>query len=92
MEKFHKLTQQERDELIRLFDEGRLTTHRLPINSADAKVCYHHDGNFTTALVRAGNKLYVGTAKRNPTDRQADNIGNKVARVRAFRSTGVSIG
>lgn len=53
----------------------------------DAKVCYVHDGNFTTALVAWPNgKLQVGTAKRNPADAQHEEVGNRVALVRAFRS------
>ena len=52
-----------------------------------ARVCHLHNGNFTIATVMLGGVFRVGTAKRNPMDAETPKIGERLALVRALRST-----
>lgn len=67
---------------------GLQEKRRVPaVNLANASVCILHEGNFTTAMLRYGSVMKVGTAKRNPTDGQTPEVGDNLALVRALRST-----
>lgn len=49
------------------------------------KVAYQIDGNFTVAIVYIGTgACVVGCAKRNPTDKTNDKIGQQLALSRAL--------
>ena len=42
-------------------------------------------GNFTFVLIVSNGKYYIGATKRNPIDKEAGNVGLRVAAIRAFR-------
>ena len=81
---FRELTVAERDHLKQLRAQGRLNGQTVGRN---LEVAFQHSGNFTTAmLLGCGTYLRVGTAKRNPIDKDNPLGGERLALARAARS------
>ena len=84
IKRFRALNSDELSMLAELRRRGRLQGHTL---GGGLRVAYRHLGNFTVALLRGGNYLRTGVAKRNPTDADSDWVGEKLALVRAVQSS-----
>jgi hypothetical protein len=70
-----------------LVEELKLRANKKNVNLVEPeKVEYVEYGNFTFALAKKGKKVFIGAAKRNPSDTSLPEIGRNIALSRALRS------
>ena len=85
MSDFHEPEEPEREEIEKILRRHKLD-NVLKQFKKSCDIAYSYQGNFTTALVRSGKELFIGVAKRRPTDADNFEIAERTALSRAVRS------
>ena len=84
---FRNLTEEERG----VIDKKRKRNDLPPVQLDNQQVEYVHQGNFVTALLKNKKYLFVGVAKRMPTDFFMEETGETIALGRAILNQPVEI-